>query len=263
MKNREFYIEHDSIPLHAKLDFPQTGSFCASGEERGERCPLVILLHGYTGHMEERHILGASDALTQIGCAVLRVELYGHGKSGGSFREHTLLKWMSEAMAVIDYARGLEFVTDLYLAGHSQGGLLAILAGAMKRDALRAVIALSPATMIPDGARSGSVLDMTFDPEHVPDVLHTSDGRVLSGNYVRAAQMVHVEPAIRAYRKKVLLVHGDADDTVPASCAVDAAAMYEDAQLEIIHGDTHCYDHHLDQVQDAIVRFMRPMVGNS
>ena len=60
MKNREFYIEHDSIPLHAKLDFPQTGSFCASGEERGERCPLVILLHGYTGHMEERHILGVA-----------------------------------------------------------------------------------------------------------------------------------------------------------------------------------------------------------
>ena len=258
MKNREFYIEHDSIPLHAKLDFPQAGSFC-SAEESGEKYPMVILVHGYTGHMEERHILAVSDALTGIGFAVLRVEMYGHGESGGSFRDHTILKWMSEAMTVIDYARGLEFATDLFLAGHSQGGLLTMLAGAMKRDALRAIIALSPATMIPDGAREGSLLDMTFDPENIPDILYTPDGRELSGNYVRAAQMVQVEPAVRAYHGNVLLVHGDGDETVPVSCSVSAAAMYENAQLQIIHGDTHCYDHHLDQVLDSIVRFMKPM----
>ena len=73
-RDREFYIDHDQIPLHAKLNFP-------GGELKAEKCPLLILLHGYTGHMEEPHILAISQAVTQIGWAVLRIELYGHGKS--------------------------------------------------------------------------------------------------------------------------------------------------------------------------------------
>ena len=45
----EFYIEHDGIPLHMKLDFPE--SF--TGEESEGECPLVIVQHGFTGQAEE------------------------------------------------------------------------------------------------------------------------------------------------------------------------------------------------------------------
>ena len=69
MENREFYIDHDGIALHAKLDFPKDA----------EKCPLVVVAHGFTGHMEERHITAVASALNEIGFASLRVELYGHG----------------------------------------------------------------------------------------------------------------------------------------------------------------------------------------
>ena len=60
---KEFYIDHDGIPLHAKLSRP------AGGMKEG-KCPLVILLHGYTGHMEERHILAIADEINSRGYAV-------------------------------------------------------------------------------------------------------------------------------------------------------------------------------------------------
>ena len=129
MENREFYIDHDGIALHAKLDFPKDA----------EKCPLVVVAHGFTGHMEERHITAVASALNEIGFASLRVELYGHGKSGGSFRRHTIFKWVSELLTVIDYAAKLDFVTNLYLTGHSQGGLATILAGGMNPDRLKAI----------------------------------------------------------------------------------------------------------------------------
>lgn len=239
------YIDCDGIRLHAKLEKP----------EGADRCPLVIIIHGFTGHMEERHIVAVSDALLGIGYATLRVEMYGHGSSDGTFREHTLLKWLTNALSVIDYARGLDFATDLYLCGHSQGGLTVMLAAAMKRDVIRAVIPMSPAIMIPEGARQGMLLGMQFDPDHVPDEIYTGSGRALSGNYVRAAQLVHMEDAFK-YRGPVLLVHGDADEAVPVQCGIDAAKAYENAKLVLIPGDTHCYDHHLDQAVEAVRSWM-------
>ena len=247
MKNREFYITHDGIQLHAKLDFP---------DQEKEKYPMLILEHGYTGDMEEPHITGIAKAVTQIGFAVLRIELYGHGKSGGTFAEHTIPKWVSEMLTVIDYARGLEFVEGLYLAGHSQGGLTAMLAGALKRDVLDGLIPLAPAAVIPDNARAGRHFDVSFDPEHIPDMVQLSEDRVLSGNYFRTAQMLPMEEAIRMYTKPVLIVHADTDETVPVSYAYDCAEKYSCARLVIIENDTHCYDHKLPEVIHAVTEFL-------
>ena len=244
---KEFYMESDGIRLHAKLDMP----------EGREKCPLVIVFHGFTGHMEERHITGVAQAVTEAGFASLRVELYGHGKSGGRFHDHTLYKWVSEALDVVDYAKKLDFVTDLYLCGHSQGGLLVMLAAGMKADDVKGLIPLAPAWMIPDGARQGFLLGQQFDPDHIPDELPSWDNGTLGGNYIRVAQTIHVEDEIARYNGPVLIIQGDADEAVPLSYAEKAAELYRDAKLVIVPGDTHCYDHHLETVTEAVKDFLK------
>ncbi len=246
------YICDDGIRLNAKLDKPATGA---------QRCPLVIIIHGFTGHMEERHIVAVAKALNEIGYATLRVDMYGHGSSEGTFHNHTLYKWLTNAMTVIDYARGLDFVTDLYLCGHSQGGLTVMLAAAMKRDVIKAVIPMSPATMIPEGARKGELLGMKFDPDHIPDEIAIHDGRTLGGNYARVAQTIYVDQAIKAFHGPVLLVHGDADEAVPVQYGIDAANAYENAKLVLIPGDTLCLDYHLDMAVDAVRDWMLGFIG--
>ena len=136
----EFYINSDGIRLHAKLDK-------APGVEKG---PLCILIHGFTGHMEEDHIIAAQKAMNEAGVAVLRVEMYGHGGSDGEFKDHTLYKWVTNAISVVNYAKNLDFVTDLYLCGHSQGGLLTMLVGGMFSDTFKAILPLSPEDRHPE-----------------------------------------------------------------------------------------------------------------
>ena len=155
-ESREFFIPDDGIQIHLKLNFPQNPS--------GEKMPLMILVHGFTGDMEETHIRAVQRTANEEGFAVLRAEMYGHGKSGGAFGDHTLMKWISNILTVIDYARTLDFVSDLYLCGHSQGGLLTMLAGAMERDRLKAILPLSPASMIPEIARHGEILGCPLIP---------------------------------------------------------------------------------------------------
>ena len=242
---KEFYIDNDGIQLHAKLDMPK----------EAEKCPLMILFHGLTGHMEEEHIVAAMHTAIEADYAVLRVELYGHGQSGGKFEDHTLFKWITNGLAVIDYAKTLDFVTDLFVCGHSQGGLLTMLLAGMKPQDIKAIIPMSPAIVITDGARKGSMLGMEFDPDNIPEMFDPKD-KHLNGNYFRVAQMIHEDDAIRRYHKPVLLIHGDDDQAVPVHYSMDAADKYDHARLVIIPDDDHNYHSHLDQVMAALYQFL-------
>jgi len=249
---KEFYIESDGIRLHAKLDRPYDS----------EKGPLCILIHGFTGHMEEEHIVAAQKALNEAGISVLRAEMYGHGQSDGKFRDHTLYKWVTNALSIVSYARKLDFVTDLYLCGHSQGGLLTMLIGGMCPDIFKAIIPLSPAWMIPEESRNGVVLGNEFDPKHIPDVV-VSDEWELSGDYIRVAQTIHVEDEIDRYDGPVLIIHGDADEVVPYTYAEKAAERYKNAKLVPITGADHCFTDHIKEMADVIKAYMKITLQSS
>lgn len=237
------FLNEDGIKLHLELDLPANGK---------AKHPLAVLFHGFTGHMEEPHILGVCRALREAGCATLRAELYGHGRSGGAFRDHTLYRWLTNALTVIDYARKLDFATELYVGGHSQGGLTAMLAAGMKHDQIRGAILLSPAWTIPEMARKGLMLGRPFDPAHIPDSIPLGPGADLDGNYLRVAQTIHVEEAMDRFPGPVLLIHGTADETIPWQHTKRAAQRYRDASVVLVEDDTHCYDRHLDRVTRAV-----------
>ena len=231
----------DGICLSAVLERPGT-----------ERCPLVIVLHGFTSAKDRPHTLAACEAMRAAGFATLRFDLYGHGESGGEFRNHTLYKWVSNTFAVLDYVRTLDFVTEIYLSGHSQGGLTAALAGGMAPDLIRGLILRAPAFMIPEGARNGILLGRTFDPMHIPDEMDVIKGLKLGGSYIRVAQTVHVEDAIKRFPGPVLLIQGAEDDLVPPEDSVRAAGEYQNCRLEMIHGETHHFDRYPEKMRTVI-----------
>ena len=242
------YIMDDGIRLNASLEKPD-------GAEG--KYPLCIILHGFTGDMEEEQILAAAKAARDEGAASLRVELYGHGRSDGSFRDHTLLKWINNTLAVIDYALSLDFVSKIYLCGHSQGGLTAILAGAIRRDVVAGLILMSPAAMIPEGARAGRAMANFVDPDHFPDEVPAWNGRTLGGNYFRTAQMIHVENYVNLYKGPVLLLHGEADELVPFSVSEHLAGMYPGGTLAGIPKANHCFDGELEPMAAALRKWLR------
>ncbi len=239
-------IMDDGIALDCVLTRP----------EGAARCPAVLLLHGFTGHKDEPHLLAMERVFLEAGVAVLRADLYGHGRSGGQFRDHHLYKWLSNTMTLLDDLRHRDFVTEIYLCGHSQGGLTAMLAAAMERDRISGLIALSPAAMIPEGARRGELLGQHFDPERIPECLPAWGERTLGGNYIRVAQTIRVEDAVDRYRGPVLLVHGACDGAVPVQVSIDAAERYHNAELKIIPEDGHCYENHLELAAAAVREWM-------
>ena len=238
----EYFIYDDKIKLKVYLDKP----------ENTDKCPLCLIFHGFTGYSEEYHLKEISKAMNEVGVATLRVDLYGHGQSEGEFRNHTLFKWISNALCAFDHAKSLDFVTEIYISGHSQGGLLAMLVAPMVRESVKFLIPLSPAIIIPRGAKEGNLLGTPFDPDNVPYELHTWNRNSLGSNYIRVAQTIDTDQAIKAFKGRVLIIHGDDDGAVPISDSRDAASKYADCRLVAIEGDDHCYGHHLDKVKEAV-----------
>ena len=238
-------IPDDGIQLSAVLELP----------EKADGCPLVILLHGFSSTKDRPHTILAAQAMRDAGFATLRMDLYGHGESGGEFRKHTLYKWISNTLAAIDFARELGY-TRMYLSGHSQGGLVAALAAGMEADRIRGLILRAPAFMIPQGARDGILAGQHFDPRHIPDTIPVGGGRILDGNYIRTAQAIHVEDAAERFTNPVLILQGDEDDTVPLPDVKRTAKGYADCELSVIHGETHHFDRHPEQMREIIRNWM-------
>lgn len=237
------YINDDGIKLHVELEKPDDAPL---------KMPLVIVIHGFTGHMEEDHIVAAAKACRDQGYATLRVEMYGHGQSEGEFKDHTLLKWIGNALTVIDYARTLDFVTDIYLCGHSQGGLMVMLAGGLKHEFIKGLIELAPAAMIPELSRKGELLGFDYDPNNIPEVLEIKPGFVLGNNYARVAQLIHIDDAIDMYDGPVLIVQGTNDYPELIESAKYSAGRYKDCKYVEIEGSEHCYNGYLPQMTEAI-----------
>ncbi len=242
-------IDDDGISLSAVLEKPKNG----------ESKKIVILLHGFTSAKDRPHNIQAAEAMREAGYATLRFDLYGHGESGGEFRKHTLYKWISNTMAVIDFVRSIGY-TKVYLSGHSQGGLVAALAAGMEADRIRGLILRAPAFMIPQGAREGSLLGQAFDPNHIPEEVPVIKGLTLEGNYIRVAQTIHVEDAADRYMGPVLILHGEEDDTVPPDVSRQMAQRYNDCTLVAVFGETHHFDRKPEAMKDIIREWLRVRV---
>ena len=234
-------ITDDGIELSAVMEVPENHD--------GRR--LVILLHGFTSSKDRPHTIRTAAAMREAGFATLRMDLYGHGESGGEFRRHTLFHWISNTMAAVRWAREQGF-DELVLSGHSQGGLVAALVAGMEADRIHGLILRAPAFMIPQGARDGNMLGQHFDPDHIPDVIDTIKGLELDGDYLRVAQMIHVEDAVDRFKGPVLILHGDQDDTVPLKDSQKVSKRYEHCDLIVMPGETHHFDRHPDRMENII-----------
>lgn len=247
MERRELFIDDHGTNLHIKLDIPETKG----------TCPVLILVHGFTGHMEEEPLLAVRDAAVRAGFAVLRAELYGHGKSGGDFRDHTILKWMENAEAVTEYAKSLPFADRIVFCGHSQGGLLAVLLGKTCPHAYAGLLELSPGVSIPDDMRQGNLLGERFDPDHIPDEIPTWEDLTLSAEYIRTMRDIDPYEAARSYPGPVMIIHGSEDEIIPLDDVCRLAQAYPDGELKIIEGDDHNYSYHCDTMAKEAEAFLR------
>lgn len=96
---------------------------------KGNNGKAVLLLHGYTGATSEMRPLG--NYLHDLGYTVLCPRLPGHGTSVEDLEQTVASQWV--AAAKVAYALLAKEYKEIYVAGLSMGGLLAIIIAATEK----------------------------------------------------------------------------------------------------------------------------------
>ena len=184
--------------------------------KQGERCPMVVLCHGFSGRKDGPMFELIADSLATHGIASVRFDFNGHGESEGRFEEMTVPNEIEDAKHVIEYVRDLRYVSSIALVGHSQGGVVAAMtAGELGADDIAAVALMAPAAVLRDDAIRGSTFGKNYDPLDPPEFVELFGNVKLGRQYITTAFRLPIYETAAHYSGPTLIVHGTADRVVP------------------------------------------------
>ena len=98
-KGETVYIDGDHGRLKALIQKPEL--------KQGEKCPMVIFCHGFSGTKDGPLFELVADSLQAHGIASIRFDFNGHGESEGEFKDMTVPNEIEDAKKVVAYVRDL------------------------------------------------------------------------------------------------------------------------------------------------------------
>lgn len=226
MNERDITIIHHGRVVRGYLILP----------ENCEKCPLVIMSHGYNGSGAAFEKLAYYFACNGIGA-------FWYDFCGGSVNSRSSLATTSmtvftekeDLCAVLEAAKNWKEVDgdNIYLFGESQGGLVSALVAKEYEDDIKGLMLLYPALCIADNWNEKFV-----NESDIPDEFEFW-GMRLGKKFFTSLRNFQTFEEIRGFRKRVLIMHGDKDPVVPLAYSQRAAKIYPNAGLEIFKGEGH------------------------
>jgi len=106
----------------------------------------IVLVHGIGDHVDGVPYVIAASALAARGFAVHRLELRGHGTSGGRrMYVRTWADFRSDLRAFVRLVSDARPALPVFLVGISMGGLIVVNFGEYEPDGLSGIVAVAPA----------------------------------------------------------------------------------------------------------------------
>ena len=228
-------------------------------DPKTDKCPMVILMHGFMSKKEFFPLPAVASALAKAGIASIRFDFQAHGKSEGRFIDMTLSGEVADARAVWEYARNLPYVTKTAFLGHSQGGVVAgLLAGELENDPAKpvCVVMMAPAAVLKDDALKGQCMNARYDPANPPEYVSVMFHK-LGRNFIKEVQKMPIYDISCRYSGKVCLIHGREDKIVPVSYSVRYNELFPDSELHIVEGEGHMMTRKKSETAFAAVAFLK------
>lgn len=228
--------EYETQELYARRDGNQIYGVIYIPQDAGETMPTVIFSHGFGGNYQVG--IQYAEALAVKGYVVCCFDFCGGSpgsRSDGSNLEMSIFTEQADLEAVIDMMQEQTFVdsNNIFLMGTSMGGAVSAITAAAHEDEIQGAILLYPAFVLVD-----DVKEQFESAEDIPDTYYhmwMTVGRVFAEDLLD----YDIYEVISAYKKDVLLIHGDADSIVPLSYLEKAVEAYDSARLEVLPGARH------------------------
>lgn len=246
-------IQRDGLTLRGELLKPDA-----------EKCPVAIIFHGLMssiGKNDDHIFVKIAKSLYDKGIASVRFDFHGHGESDGDFSDMTVYGEILDAVKILEYTRKLDFATEIYIVGHSQGGLVGGMLAGYYREVIDRLVLLAPAATIKTDALNGSCFGQMYDKYIVPKsvtMYNTYKERFDLGEpYYKTAKTLPIFDTTALFKGETLIIHGSKDEAVNCIAAKQYGECMPNARVHILEGETHGLDaFSLDETVKEIAEFL-------
>jgi pimeloyl-ACP methyl ester carboxylesterase len=221
--------------------------------------PTLLFLSGYASDMDGTKAMALDTFAGRRGVAMLRLDYSGTGSSSGAFEDGTLIRWLEEALAMIDQ------LTDgpIIPIGSSMGAWIALHLAIQRPDRVQALVGIAAA---PD------FTDWGFDAEQKKELHengkiersspHAGEPQLTTRAFWESGQTLRLLDAPIAIDCPVRLVHGDADRDVPIAVTIQLMRQLRsaDVQLNILKGGGHRLSepHEIEAIVRTVAALLEP-----
>lgn len=253
LKGESLFIDGDHGRLKAIIQKPEL--------QLGEKCPMVVFCHGFSGRKEGPLFELVADTLQAHGIASIRFDFNGHGESEGEFVDMTVPNEIEDAKKVVEYVSSLSYVSDLAIVGHSQGGVVAsMLAGQLSEElgkpAFKAVALMAPAAVLRDDAIRGNTMGKQYDPFNPGEYVELWGGLKLGADYIRTAFSLPIYETAAKYQGSALVIHGNADRVVPYTYGERFHQIWPNSELVIQEYYDHGFTQNMYRTTDIVSEYL-------
>lgn len=211
-----------------------------------------IILHGFISDRHSPNTIAVSEQLHRDGINAITVDFYGRGESDGEFGKLTIVKAVENVFAVINHVHERDPEQKIILIGGSFGGLVAMHAAAKMTD-LEALILRAPVSdwnlVWQDWISPVQFAEWERTGIHTDEI---APGKSVTFG-VEFLKEVQAPPLYNTIAPRItvptLIVHGDADETVPVEQSQKLHSLLPNSQLIILPGADHRFSRPEDMVQ--------------
>ena len=258
-KSETVYIDGDHGRLKGLIQKPEL--------KEGEKCPMVIFCHGFSGTKDGPMFELIADTLQAHGIASIRFDFNGHGESEGEFKDMTVPNEIVDARKVVEYVSDLRYVSSLAIVGHSQGGVVAAMTAGQLSEELgespfKAVALMAPAAVLRDDAIRGSTMGKQYDPFDPGEYVELWGGLKLGGQYIRTAFSLPIYETAAKYLGPALIIHGNADRVVPYTYGERFHQIWPKSELVIQEYFDHGFSQNIYRSTDIVAEYLIKQLKN-
>ncbi len=211
MNTANVEVKRDGIILRGQVNKPEFEG------KKPDTYPALILFHGFTGDLgydSDSIYYKIAEQCTQNGICVYRFDFDGHGKSDGAFSDMDVLREILDAIEILKYVQDQPNVSEIYVLGHSQGGVIGGILAGLYPDVIKKLVLLAPAATLKTDAIKGTCMGITYDTKQVPRTVQLNDIHSVGGHYFRIAKHLPIYEITGQFDGPALVIHGVEDDVV-------------------------------------------------
>ncbi|MEK6923670.1 MAG: alpha/beta fold hydrolase [Candidatus Micrarchaeota archaeon] len=197
----------------------------------------VLVLHGFASSRNSTSGKTLSTLLAQRSIGSLRIDFNGCGESYGLPSETSVTKMLSDAQASLDELAKTNATVGIY--GSSMGGFIALLL-ASRNENVKAIVLRAPVSnFTKQWQRKTSLDEWRSNGSFEWKFLYGEGSIILPWSFYQDGAQYDALKEARKITAPVLVMHGDADETVPLQQSEELARQLPNCTLEKLRGESH------------------------